>query len=188
MMDWLFGWIDKILQSYIWTSFLSRFEWVDWFTVAFILVGLIYGAKQGLFRTLAEILELIIVILAVWAFYPQLAVQLGKLMHTRPTPWIKTAGFFMTAAVCFLAVRFVDSKISKLFHTKLAAPIKILGGALLGMVYAALFWSLLSQGLTLPQIPAINKVYEQGNSLTGKKIKDLAPKIYGLLPRPSEKK
>ena len=188
-MEWFFGLIDKFAQSYIWHSVLSRFEWVDWFTALFVIVGVIYGVKTGLLRMLAEILEAVAVIYAVYRFYPPVADYFQKTFEKLYPYYVHTACFLLVSVILFLVMRIIDDQLVKIFHTRLAGPLRGLGGALLGVFYSLMIWSFFSQAIVMTNDLRLKRVYEPGSSLTGAVVKKIVPDIYNFFqPDPHKQK
>ena len=182
-MEGFFSLIDKLLQSFIWKSVLSHFQWVDWFTIVFILVGIIYGAKTGFFRVLVEILEMFGIIFLVLRYQPPFYKYISRLFTSAPQNILRVGSFLLISIGLFVAMRIVDKRLSQLFHTKLANPFRNVGGAVLGIFYALLIWSFFSQALLLGGSLKIKKIYESGNSVSGYKVKILAPALYNTVTR-----
>ena len=183
-MEWLFDLIDKIVQSAIWHNFLSRLEWVDWFTLAMILIGIIYGAKRGLIREIVEIFELLVLILVVFFVKGSLANYLfTKVGMAKQIA--EPAAFISVMLPTWWVIHWVDHLFSKSFHTKLSGAIKVPGGILLGVVHVLILWGLVSQVIFSIPIKSVQKVYQGKNSMSGPFLVEMTPTIYTAMTQPA---
>ncbi len=177
-MEWLSRFIEGILQSHLWHFVSTQFCWVDWLTLGFALVGLIFGARQGLLRTLVQTAELMAIAYVTFFFHHSLAGQLRDYLPFISPKFLPITGFVMIALPSAILVLLIDAQGVKWFHTTSAPPIKILGGAVIGIFYGLFLWSFFSQPLILTPFRPLQKSYEEGISISGSFIKELAPRIY----------
>lgn len=178
MIDWFFSWVDRFLQSFVWESILSNFKWVDWLTILVLILGLIYGIKKGLLREIVEILEAVFIIFIVFSQYKKVAFFLGEYFSFVPQGFTPLAAFTVLTLPLWILVAFLDGRLTRLFHTKTIGPIRIIGGALLGCFHLLLLWSFISQPLLMMPFPRVRRVYEEGSSYTGDKVRKFAPRVY----------
>lgn len=185
-MDWFWSIFDKIIQNQIWNYIFGHFHFVDWITAAFVLIGLYYGLKQGFFRCVAVTIETIGLLWIVFSFYQKLGgILLQNLpfigeVNSRPVAYI-----FLLALGGFLTV-LLDGKLKTLFHTKLAGPLRPLGGVIFGVFFLILLWSLAAQICVIWTSLKLNKPFSDGASRTGYQVVKLAPTIYKGMSSPSE--
>ncbi len=181
MIDWFFSWTDRFLQSFIWRSVLSNFQWVDWVTILVLILGILYGIKKGLMRELAEILEAVFILFIVFSYYKKLAFFIRDYFPFIPDGFAPAVAFSVLIIPLWFAVAFIDGKLAQLFHTKTIGPVRIIGGGLLGCFHIFLLWSFISQPIILMPVYRIRRVYEDGNSYTGDKVRTFAPRVYATL-------
>ncbi len=187
-MDFFWKWFDKITQVLITHSILAHFQWVDWITGVFLIAGIIYGFKSGLMRELAEIIETLAVVFLVFSFYKSLASLLKAHIKFIPSTTSDVIAFISLTILVWIPILYLDKKMQKVFHTKLAGPIKAFGGAIMGAAHVLLIWSLFSQAIVLLPFPKARKVYEKGSSSTGFFVKNIAVQAYELMGHPPKKK
>ena len=56
MFDKIFGWFESFVQGFALQSILQHFQWVDWLTVGFALLGIVMGIRSGMMGELGGIL------------------------------------------------------------------------------------------------------------------------------------
>ena len=186
-MDFVWNTLDKITQFFVAHALFAHFQWVDWVTVIFLIAGIMYGFKSGLMRELAEILETLAVIFIVFSFYKSLGDLLKTYLKFIPAANSNAIAFIFLMILVWMLILYLDKQLRKLFHTKLAGPIKAFGGAILGAVHVLLIWSLFSQALLLLPFPKVRKAYEKGNSRTGAYVKNIAIQAYQWMGHPPKK-
>jgi uncharacterized membrane protein required for colicin V production len=177
-MDWFFGIFDKIVQSMVWRSVIAHIQWVDWATLVFVVIGIVYGAQKGLLRILAEIMEIVFVAFVVFYFYKEFSTKVNIYLEFIPDRVVPVISFILLALPVWFIVYFLDSKVSKIFHTKLSKSISVPGGIIFGAAYLFFVWSFLSQPIILSNYRYVTKAYEPGVSYTGDALRALAPMIH----------
>ena len=185
-MEWFHHFIENIFQGIFWRTLLARFQWVDWFTMAFGLIGMIYGMRRGLMREIIEILELVIIIFLIFTYSPTTTALFDTYLPQMTHRAIQPLGFILTTAFFWFAIAFIDGYLRKAVHAKMTGLVRTAGGALFGALHFIIIWSVISQALILMPMPYLTKLYEPGNSVSGEKIKNLAPKIHDMLTNPKE--
>ena len=68
ILHWITQHLSKLFEGIFWHHLMERVQWVDWLTVAFVLLGMAYGSRKGLMRELVELLELVAVILLTYNY------------------------------------------------------------------------------------------------------------------------
>ena len=111
----------------------------------------------------------------------QSEVRRGETMAHR-TAKGSLAAFLLIGGILLILL---DGKLKQLFHTKLAGPIRLAGGAVTGVFFLLLILSLLTYVLILWPSVAFHKPYADGGSKTGPFIGKLAPQIYQSMEHPS---
>ncbi len=183
-MEWLFEIIDKLVQSAIWKTVLSQFEWVDWFTLALVIVGILYGAKRGLIREIVEILEMLLLLFIVYTFKEFLSGYLfTKVGLTKQLS--EPVAFLALTLPVWWVIHWIDHQFSKSFHTKLTGTIRVPGGMILGFAHILILWSFMSQIIIGIPIKSVQKVYQGKNSMTGPFVAQLAPTVYVAMTQPA---
>ena len=181
-MDWFFQPLEHLMKTVIWKNILSHFQWGDWLTLGFAIAGFFYGLRKGFMRMMAEGLEILLTIYGVFRYYKKIAYFIQT--HTSLSGNIsQAAGFIILSVLIWGLLMTVDSYLSKKFHTKVAGPVKYLGGALLGTAFILLIWSFVSQVIMM--IPQENiRQYYYGGSYTGRRVAVIAPSVYRFLENP----
>ena len=177
-MDWFFNLTHQVLDPVAWKTILSNFRWVDWFTTAFFVTGLLYGIKQGLLREIVEILEAVLVVFVVFHFYKKAGAFITSQVKVLPGKYAYFSAFVVIAGALLYAVKIIDGFLSKLLHTNLFAPLRLFGGAALGVAHVLLLWSLFAAGISLLPVGKMQRAFEPGASQTGHKIRQIAPEVY----------
>ncbi len=178
-MEWLFQIIEKIVQSQLWRMVSSHFSlssWSDWITLAFLLGGLLHGARHGLLRTLVKMAEALLIAYATFVYQQKVSHQLQATLSFIPNNALPAAGFIAIAFPLAFLVSFIDSRVAPWFQTSLKGPVRVIGGAMAGVVYGAFLWSFVFQLLLLLPLKAVQKVQNK-NSVSGRFISHFAPEI-----------
>ena len=176
-MEWLSQVIESIVRSQVWRFVATHFFWLDWITVALVLWGLVQGLKNGLVRMLVKSLELLL-IAWVTLFYREPATSLLRsFLSFLPSVALPAAGFVIVALPLTAVIFLIDSRAVQLFHTNIPAPVRGIGGAAAGVFYGLFLWSFLSQAVLITPVRSVQKDYDNGISVSGRFIKDLAPGI-----------
>ena len=186
-MEHLSQWFHRIMESYAWKSVLGRFQGLDWLVVILLVIGMVCGMKKGLLRELVEIFELGIIITLVFEYYPGLASILRIFLAKLPGGYPEFLAFIFLTALVWFAVRFLDGLVQKWIETKVIAPLRIAGGALLGAAHAFLMLSFFAQALLLLPSAALRRPFEPGNSRTGHWVAISAPAVYELVMKPLQR-
>jgi len=184
MIDWIFSWFDQLAESLVWNAILSQLKWVDWFAGLFLVLGIIYGIKNGFMAEIAEIMELTVVIFFVFEYDDWLAVLLKNHVKWLPGDSVPVTSFILLAAAVWLTVGLTVRYLKKLVHAEVVKSIKMIGGAVLGGFHLLLIFSFISQAIILLPSAKLRKVYEQGVSYSGYMIAQLAPTVHKVLAEP----
>ena len=187
-MEWFFSLWDQFQASFLWQDVLSKFKWVDWMTMTFIAIGVIYGMQRGLLRVLTEFVETIFVLIATLLLYRQVGVFLGTYFEFIPSKYLEGVGYLLTLIPIWLGVLAIDSWVSRWFHVDLSKVLSVLGGATVGFVFGICLWGIFSHGLILFKARTLNRAYDKSVSVTGFAIKSIIPKIEELLSEKKEDK
>ncbi len=183
-MEWFFDILDKIIQNRVLASLFGNFQWVDWVTIAFVIIGLIYGIKQGFFRCLAVTFETCLVLWIVFALEKKFTAILVTNMTFMKETAIRPAAYLFLILLVSAGAMLLDGRIKNLFHTKLTGSIKYTGGAIFGVVLLLLMLSLISKFMMLLPIAALHKPYQKGGSKTGEIVLSVAPTVYKFINAP----
>lgn len=196
-MSQILEWIDRLLQDFMWRSLAERFSWVDFMTCAFLVLGIIYGLKKGLF---AEILETFMTALALnfsiqyfeapaegvnhhltgfRAAHPDTIYS--RMISPLDPGVVKFAVFLCVSVIFLLAFYWGVFKLRKVIHTTLIAWLRLLGGALLGALHFMILWSWLAFALILLPTDLAHSFHAESGSITGQFIKKLPSRIQKLL-------
>lgn len=169
--------LSQLLNPHTWRHLYKSMQGPDWFTVLFVILGIFYGMRKGLMRELVEIFEFIIIIFLTFTYLEVAKNILSNHLSISPEKLAPVA-FVLGAWVLWMAVAYLDKALQKLFVSKLPEFIKTLGGAALGVIHLLLIWSFLSQAMILIPSGKTKEVYAEKKSLTGAKVRDLAPQVY----------
>ncbi len=183
-MSSLTQWFHEILQAAFWHAFFTHFQWLDWITFVSVLLGLFMGMKKGLLREMVEIFELLIVITIVFEYTPEIAFLLKTGWTKISEGYARALAFFLLAVAVLLAVHFLDKIMQNWAHTQMIAPLRMVGGALLGGFHVLLLLSFFSQPILAIPVPAIRHLYQPENSLVGYGLSFLAPKAHQEMMQP----
>lgn len=186
-MDWLFSWIDKIIQAHIWHALFGGFSWADWLTVVFVIIGLAYGLKQGFFRCFAVTLETCLVIWLVFTWEKKFGTIIAQNLSFLKESQARPLAYILLLSVSGVLMMLIDGKLKNLFHTKLAGPLRVIGGAVMGVTMLLLFLSLITHAFFLLPVQALRRPYNEGGSKTGQFVEKAAPTVYRLMTHPFAK-
>ena len=178
--------LSRIFEGFFWKTLLSQVNWVDWFTLGFIILGVVYGSRKGFMREIVEILELFLVIFLSYDYKGFLFSFLRSLFPKMTSRMLEPTVLMLSFIFFALLIAFIDRYLQKIAHAQTAAPLKIIGGGLLGAMQFMLVWSLISQVLILAPYIHVAKAYEKENSVSGKNIETMAPAVYQALTQPAE--
>ena len=184
-MEWFFGWWDKLVQSVFWQSLTSNFQWVDWFTLIFLLAGIVYGLKNGVMAEIGEIIEIMIVIFVVHTYFERVSTVLLNYAPPFLKEYYKPASYIILGVFTWVIIGTMVRILKKLVHTQTAPLLRYAGGMVLGGLHLLIIWSFISQAILLFNLPTANKVYHEGGSYSGYFISQIAPDIYKMFARPA---
>ncbi len=183
-MEWFFNILDKIIQNQVIHAIFHNLSWVDWVTAAFLLIGFIYGLKQGFFRCLAVSFETCLVIFIVFSLEKKFAIVIANSLSYLKESQTRPFSYLLLLILVSLGTMFIDGKIKSTFHTKLAGAIKYTGGAIFGVILLLLFWSLGSKFLMLLPVERLHRPFSGGGSKTGEFVLSAAPSVYKFMKNP----
>ncbi len=183
-MDWISQWFERITQAVAWKSILSHAQWIDWLVLIALVIGLIHGIRKGFMLVLGDTLQLIAVIILTLEFDAKVTTFLSTYAVFLPQAWIELAGFLIAAVFFWWGVDFISQFLAKIITAQTSSQLKVIGGAMSGVVYAFLLLSFLSAGLLLSPLELMKPVYENNASYTGYKLAQTAPKIHQLVTHP----
>jgi uncharacterized membrane protein required for colicin V production len=168
--------LANFTESWFWKYFLSHLGWVDWLLIAFFVVGVFLGLKNGLSKEIPKLLESLIALLVTFEYYGFFSEWL-----TRETPltetYAKVLTFGLVWFICWICLRMIFEIVGKLLRLEVSAPLEALGGLAVGAVRYFLFFSLLSYFLILFPLDWIHQSYEV-QSWSGPRILQIPPAIY----------
>jgi uncharacterized membrane protein required for colicin V production len=185
-MDWIQTHIAKLFEGMFWSTLISHLQWVDWFTFGFIILGMAYGSKKGLMRELVELLELVFLIFLVFTYQKVTLAFFKNVMPSFTNRMLEPVVIISLGLIFWFLILFVDRFLQKAIHAKVASVLKVIGGIIVGVVHFVVFWSLISHILIALPIGKMAQAYESGGSVTGEKVKNIAPAIYQFIANPSE--
>lgn len=181
--------MEQIAQG--WNNFLNlpwiqylilNCNWVDWITVACLVVGAVYGLRKGLLRMFVEIAELLIIIYLIIEYGDMVGEKISA-FFPKLSLWIIQV-FVMTAGCILLGlvVSLIDKVFQKWVHANLVTPLKMIGGALCGCFYFLLIWSLCVHIMLIPpQGQQIRTQYVPPASKTGTTVIKIVPESYRVI-------
>ena len=121
-------------------------NWIDWLTLATVLVSVLRGTRYGVLAGVLDLLALIGAFLAASALYAHAVASLHKALFL-PTEW---AGF-LAFMVIWLALYIGVGTLIRLMHAVKTAPVsEMLGGVLGGIRGVALMGAFLIIALASP--------------------------------------
>ncbi len=183
-MDAIFSWFQDFFQAIFVKSAIARFEWLDWLTGVFILVGVVYGMRKGLMREIVEILEMILIVVLVLIYHKPLLHIFDVYLSFIPHVSAPAVSFILLGGAVWGVVAFLDGHVRKWIQAQVPPILKAGGGALLGAVHFLLIWSFISQGILLLPVAKLRRSYDSGHSYSGPLIQKLAPKILKIVETP----
>jgi membrane protein required for colicin V production len=111
-------------------------EWVDWIILAVLLIAVLGGMAQGLFRTVCSLAGLILgVALACWN-YARVAVVFKPIVKVDGIA--DAIGFLLIAVVVMFLANVTGVLLSRMFNWMGLGCIDALGGAVVGFLQGAL--------------------------------------------------
>ena len=183
MFDWISNGFDRIVQSVVWQSLISRFQWLDWLVIVFLAVGFIYGVRKGTKGVFSDILRLVIVVTLTFEMDDKVLYFLRPYIRFFPAHTHVLVSFIITAFVFWLIIYFFAVQLRK-SKSKSSTTSQMLGGAVLGMIYLFLNLSFLSQVFILGPWESVKKTYEPKESYTGYMLSRATPKIHEFITLP----
>ena len=167
---------STITQSWFWQYFLSHFGWVDWMLTAFLLVGLILGLKNGASQELPRLVESAAAIYVTFEYHPLISDWLARETPC-PEAYARVIAFGFVGFASWFLLRLSFEIIGKFIHLEIVKPFQILGGALIGGLRYALFFSFISYLLVLLPLDWIHRSYEV-QSWSGQTLRQIPPQVY----------
>lgn len=180
-MDWFWNIVDTIIQNRIWNMFFGHFHLVDWIAVVFGLIGLFYGLKNGFFRCVVVTLEGLGVLWFVMTFYKKVGAILLQNLSFIGEGNARPVGYIALLTLSGVLMIMLDGRLKQIFHTKLAKPVRALGGAVFGVFFLFLIWSLAAQVFIIWPSMKMQKPFTQEGSRTGYYAAQLAPTLYQII-------
>ena len=163
---------------------LGGFHLFDWFFLLFLFFGIIYGARKGFLRTTVELLEFVFILLFVLSNYEWLGFELQRwFSKLLPALAAVPIAYFLIFAVVWTAVMVVDLTFHKWIQAKTVAPLRVLGGGILGVVFFFLIFSMVCKGLSLLPVPAVSRLFDSENTRFGTLASVAAPELDHFLMR-----
>ncbi|MBI3307303.1 MAG: CvpA family protein [Candidatus Omnitrophica bacterium] len=184
MFDFLFRWFDHLTRSVVWQSFASHFQWVDWVTAVFVLIGLVMGFKNGMMEELGGIVEVAIVNFLVFEYAEFIEKLIRSHAAVIPANAAKGVSFMVLAPLAWFVISWISSLFKNLFHADVAPPLRHLGGMAFGVVRLLIFLSFFSQFLLLLPYEQVKRSYAKGQSYSGEYVAQLAPKLHEVMANP----
>ncbi len=121
--------------------------WIDWITLAIVLVSILRGARSGVLAGLADLAVLVAAFLAAAALYPQGASLVQQYRGLLPAPWAAFAAF----VVIWLGLYILVGLLARWAFGGATAPAsRMLGGVLGGIRGLVLATALLVVTLAAP--------------------------------------
>lgn len=184
-MDWFWNIFDSIIQNRIMHFLFGNLRFFDWITIAMAGIGLYYGLKQGLIRCFAVILETSLVFWVVMSFYKKIGAIFLQNIPALGEANAKPIAYIVLLMLSGVLMLLLDERLKMIFHTKLAGPIKIFGGAVAGVFLLLLMLSMAVQTVIIWPALNLNRSFMDGGSRTGPFVGKLAPNIYKTLSHPT---
>ncbi|MSR77328.1 MAG: CvpA family protein [Candidatus Omnitrophica bacterium] len=177
MMEWVHGFIGLIN----WKLTFSLFHSFDWFFLAFLVSGIIYGSKRGFLRSAVELAEFLLVIFAVVGNYSWLGFKLTHWIPMFQESVTKPAAYFLILATVWAAVMVIDQNLKQLIQAKTFPPLKIIGGAILGLIFFLLIFALISKGLSMMPQDSVSQLFEERKTYFGKRLAGIPVDFYATV-------
>lgn len=176
-MEQFFNWIDHVSQGIISKQLLMSFKWIDWLAIGFMFFGVLGGMKKGLMRQAGLIAETCVVIYIVFQYYGTIASVMSEYVPKAVGIYLETVIYLLALILIYFIMLFVDGLLKKGIQTTLVGPVRVLGGAILGLFHSLMVLSLLCQAILLLPIRSVIKNFEPGHSYFGPTVAKLAPTI-----------
>jgi len=107
-MSWITNWWDGLLQSFMWKSVLSQFHALDWCLLFLLVVGVIYGIRQGFWAVLADLIRIVIAIVLTFEFGEVISHYISKFIGFFPSHWGPLVGFVLGGVIFWLVATFAN--------------------------------------------------------------------------------
>lgn len=188
MFDWFFSFMDQVAQNFVVRMILDHAQWVDWFALLFLVLGVLYGIQQGLMSEIAEILQIMVVIFLTFLSYKKLQKFLTPVFEELrfSVRFYEGISYILAGMVIWIAAGLLFKVLSKNFHTKAAKPLHYLGGAVLGAFHLIIIFSFICQAIMLLPYRKAQTAFAKEASFTGAYVIDLAPRINQMFSVPFE--
>ena len=186
MFNQIIDWFSHLFKGVAWDVIIAHFQWNDWFLLTMILLGILYGAKQGFIRQIVEILETCVITAMIIEHYPNVSEFFRSRVPIVPWNYTEVISFFLLLFSIWITFGVVDRIMREWIHANTILGLKLVGGIILGAVNFILITSLFVQGILLIPSFQIKKVFEGGNSYTGIYMVDLAQDVHGYLFHPAQ--
>lgn len=185
MFEGITNFFDRFTHQFVMETLFAHAQWVDWFAVLFIVLGIIYGVQNGFFAEVAEIFQIMFVIYLVLEHYKKL--QRVLLLHVTFIPDESTAGaaYILMGIVIWVTAGLLTRFLRRFFHIKAAQPLRRAGGAVLGAFHLFVIFSFLCQTLLLLPVRQPKRAFEKGGSYMGHFAAQLAPRIHDMIAQPA---
>lgn len=188
MFDWFFNFLDQAAQNFVVRMILDHAQWVDWFALLFLVLGILYGIQQGLMAEIAEIIQIMFVIFLTFLSYETVEKFLAPYYAQMQLPVRFNDGisYILTGMVIWIAAGLLYKLLRKYFHTKAAKPLHYFGGAVLGACHLMIIFSFICQSVMLLPYRKAQMAFGKEASFTGSYVIDLAPRINQMFSVPLE--
>ena len=192
-MGGIFEWFDHLLQELMWRNLLERLSWVDFVTCFFVIAGIVYGIKRGLF---AEFMEMLMTALALdfsVRYFDEPATSIithfnryqaahpdtlySRMVAAIDPGSVRFTIFVLVSATALILFYMVLNKLKKYIHTTLVAWVRAFGGATFGVFHFLILWSWIAFSLCLLSNNLSGQFRSETGSLTGPFIKELPHKV-----------
>lgn len=188
MFDWLFNFIDQAAQNFVIRMILDHAQWVDWFALLFLVLGILYGIQQGMMSEIAEILQIMVVIFLTFLFYEQIQKLLLPVFEkvSLPQKFHEGMAYILTGMTIWIIAGLIYKFLRKRFHTQAAKPLHYIGGAVLGAFHLIIIFSFLCQSVMLLPYRKAQIAFAKDTSFTGAYVIALAPRINEMFQVPGK--
>jgi uncharacterized membrane protein len=173
----------KFIGSVPWTQGLMGLHYFNWFLVFFLVLGLFYGMKKGMLRIGVEIIEFALVIFFVMGNYVWLCHELMGYCSRLSEKLAMPFAFFLIFSIVWAAVMVVDQTMQKWVQAKTATLLRVGVGAIFGVFYFFLIFSMVCTGLSLLPSKKIHSLFQIGNNRFGAMVATATPEMYDLMSK-----
>lgn len=173
--------LNNFLESLKWKVFFSSLNLLDFFLLAFVVLGVFFGFRKGLVRMIVLNLEFMLVMWLVLGNYPSFANALEAHFYVIPKPYHLVTSFFFILPVIWAAVMIIDgilrSTVGSWVKTETTVFLKWLGGGILGFFYFLMVFSMVFKGVLFYPSDSIKQL-RHAPSITFSLVHTLPDKIY----------